>query len=82
MARAFGGRQIIAVDISEGKLENAKKMGATHTVNGSTENVPERIRVSCHPCGYGVFLILGPQLLVSAFFYLGFLFEFAHFMCL
>jgi Zn-dependent alcohol dehydrogenase len=44
MARAFGGRQIIAVDISEGKLENAKKMGATHTVNGSTENVPERIR--------------------------------------
>ncbi len=51
MARAFGGRQIIAVDISEGKLENARKMGATHTVNGSTENVPERIRVSCHPCG-------------------------------
>jgi len=44
MARAFGGRIIIAVDISDKKLENAMKMGATHTINGSTEDVPERIR--------------------------------------
>lgn len=49
MARAFGGRIIIAVDISDKKLENAMKMGATHTINGSTEDVPERIRVSHLP---------------------------------
>ncbi|KAL2651915.1 hypothetical protein R1flu_020043 [Riccia fluitans] len=44
VARAFGGRQIIAVDVSEKALTNAKKMGATHTVNASSENVVDRIR--------------------------------------
>eukprot|EP00249_Psilotum_nudum_P000409 c11945_g1_i1 orf=173-1417(+) len=44
MARAFGGCQIIAIDIDDKKLESAKKLGATHTINGTKENVPEKIR--------------------------------------
>ena len=35
---------LIAVDIDDGKLEVAKKFGATHTINSKTENVEERIR--------------------------------------
>lgn len=48
VARAFGGRQVIAVDVNEKKLENATKMGATHTVNASSESVVDRIRVWIH----------------------------------
>jgi Zn-dependent alcohol dehydrogenase len=44
VARAFGGRIVIGVDISDKKLEMAKQMGATHTINASTEDVPQRIR--------------------------------------
>jgi Zn-dependent alcohol dehydrogenase len=44
VSRAFGGRIVIGVDISDGKLEMAKQMGATHTINASKEDVPERIR--------------------------------------
>jgi len=46
VARAFGGRIVIGIDISDKKLEMAKQMGATHTINASTEDVPERVRVS------------------------------------
>ena len=35
---------LIAVDIDDGKLEVAKKFGATCTINSKTENVEERIR--------------------------------------
>ena len=35
---------LIAVDIDDGKLEVAKKFGATHTINSRNENVEERIR--------------------------------------
>jgi threonine dehydrogenase-like Zn-dependent dehydrogenase len=35
---------LIAVDIDDGKLEVAKKFGATYTINSKTENVEERIR--------------------------------------
>lgn len=45
VARAFGGRIVIGVDISDKKLEMAKQMGATHTINAAKEDVPERIRV-------------------------------------
>ena len=48
VARAFGGRIVIGVDISDKKLEMAKQMGATHTVNATKEDVPERIRVSLY----------------------------------
>lgn len=44
LARAFGGRKVIAVDITDKKLEKAKALGATHTVNGAKENVPEKIK--------------------------------------
>jgi len=35
IARAFGAGQIIAVDVRDDKLEAAKGLGATHTVNAS-----------------------------------------------
>lgn len=34
------------MDINDKKLEKAKALGATHTVNGAKENVPEKIKVS------------------------------------
>ncbi|MEM1274368.1 MAG: NAD(P)-dependent alcohol dehydrogenase [Pseudomonadota bacterium] len=42
-ARAVGCTQIIAVDLVEHRLDIAQKMGATHTINGGTENAVERI---------------------------------------
>jgi Zn-dependent alcohol dehydrogenase len=36
--RCFGAYPIIAVDVIEQKLEQAKKFGATHTINGSNED--------------------------------------------
>ena len=44
MARAFGASQVIAVDIRGDKLEKALEMGATHAVNGATEDAPARVR--------------------------------------
>jgi succinate semialdehyde reductase (NADPH) len=35
VAHAFGAAQIIAVDILDDKLEMARRLGATHTVNGA-----------------------------------------------
>ena len=37
-------RQIIAVDINEGKLEFAMKFGATHSVNPSQQDAVERVK--------------------------------------
>ena len=48
---------MIAVDISDKKLEKAKELGATHTVNGLKENVPERIKVNDYPSSF--FLVGG-----------------------
>lgn len=45
IARAFGASEIIAVDIQDDKLQNAKTMGATHTINASNVDVAEKIRV-------------------------------------
>jgi S-(hydroxymethyl)mycothiol dehydrogenase len=39
-----GATTIVAVDVDERKLERATSFGATHTVNGTTEDVVERIR--------------------------------------
>lgn len=41
-ARILGCKQIIAVDINDGKLEIAKKCGATETVNSLNENPVEK----------------------------------------
>lgn len=43
-ARLAGAAKIIAVDIDDRKLETAKKMGATHTVNSRTSDPVEAIR--------------------------------------
>jgi len=43
-ARLVGAEPIIAVDIMQGKLDYARKFGATHTVNSSDENPVERIK--------------------------------------
>ena len=43
-APLFGPANIIAIDILPNRLEMAKKMGATHVINGKEENVVERVR--------------------------------------
>jgi alcohol dehydrogenase len=43
-AHAAGARQIIAVDLSDDKLEHARILGATHTVNASRADAMEHIR--------------------------------------
>jgi S-(hydroxymethyl)glutathione dehydrogenase/alcohol dehydrogenase len=43
-ARMVGARQIIAVDVHEQKLEDARLFGATHVVNSSTMDPVEGVR--------------------------------------
>jgi alcohol dehydrogenase len=43
-AQAAGARQIIAVDLSERKLEQARALGATHTVNAGDADAIEQVR--------------------------------------
>lgn len=43
-AYAAGARQIIAVDLSEDKLAQARELGATHTVNAGAADAMEQIR--------------------------------------
>ena len=43
-ARVAGARQIVAVDLSDAKLELARSLGATHTFNATTADTTEKIR--------------------------------------
>ena len=43
-AKAFGASEIIVVDLFEKRLEFAKKMGATHVINGKEEDVIARVK--------------------------------------
>ncbi|KAK7399321.1 hypothetical protein VNO78_10503 [Psophocarpus tetragonolobus] len=43
IARAFGASDIIAVDVQDEKLQKAKILGATHTVNSAKEDPIEKI---------------------------------------
>ena len=43
-AKLVGARQIIAVDVHDHKLEDARAFGATDVVNSSTENAVEAVR--------------------------------------
>ncbi|RNG16664.1 S-(hydroxymethyl)mycothiol dehydrogenase [Streptomyces botrytidirepellens] len=43
-SRLAGAAKIIAVDVDDRKLEQARSLGATHTVNGKTTDVVEAIR--------------------------------------
>ena len=44
VARAFGASPIIAIDVRDDKLEAARELGATHVVNGATEDVLARVQ--------------------------------------
>ncbi|KAJ6805516.1 putative alcohol dehydrogenase [Iris pallida] len=44
IARAFGASEIIAVDVQDEKLNNARTLGATHTINALKEDVPDKIK--------------------------------------
>ncbi|XP_058097719.1 uncharacterized protein LOC131242835 [Magnolia sinica] len=44
IARAFGASEIIAVDVQDDKLHNAKMLGATHTINAAKENAVDKIK--------------------------------------
>jgi alcohol dehydrogenase len=43
-ARAAGARHIVAVDLSDAKLDLAKSLGATHTFNAGNPGCQEQIR--------------------------------------
>lgn len=43
IARAFGASDIIAVDIQDEKLQKAKTLGATHTINSAKEDPIQKI---------------------------------------
>ena len=43
-AQAAGARQIIAIDLAAGKLQMARTLGATHTVNAGDTDALEQIR--------------------------------------
>lgn len=42
--RAFGIKNIVGVDLSERRLEIARKSGATHTINAGTHNSADELR--------------------------------------
>ena len=44
VAKAFGASPIVAIDVRDDKLEATRALGATHTINGATEDVAARIR--------------------------------------
>jgi succinate semialdehyde reductase (NADPH) len=44
VARAFGARQIIAVDVRDDQLAAARELGATHAVNAAGEDPVARVR--------------------------------------
>lgn len=43
-AKLTGPKHLIVIDMVQSKLDLAKKYGATHTINGSSEDVQESIR--------------------------------------
>jgi Zn-dependent alcohol dehydrogenase len=50
-ARMAGADEIIAVDVQPKKLELAKAVGATHTIDGSQPDVPEAVRQAANNRG-------------------------------
>ncbi|MFM7860948.1 MAG: zinc-binding dehydrogenase [Candidatus Nanopelagicaceae bacterium] len=63
-ARLAGAKTIIAVDISDEKLALAKKLGATHTVNGQMEDPVAAIKKICGGADY-VFEASGREATIS-----------------
>lgn len=46
-----GAHPIVAIDLQESRLALAKKVGATHTINGSVTDLADQIRSVCPPNG-------------------------------
>jgi succinate semialdehyde reductase (NADPH) len=69
IARAFGAGQIIAIDIQDDKLEAAKGLGATHTVNAAQGDVIAAVQSLTDGLGVDVAIeALGrPETVVNAF---------------
>jgi S-(hydroxymethyl)glutathione dehydrogenase/alcohol dehydrogenase len=69
MARAFGAGEIIAVDIRDDKLEAARGLGATQTVNAAQEDAVAAVRALTNGRGVDVAIeALGrPETVVHAF---------------
>lgn len=69
MARAFGAGQIIAVDVRDDKLEAARGLGATHTVNATQGNPVAAVNALTDGQGVDVAIeALGrPETVVNAF---------------
>ncbi len=68
IARAFGASPIIAIDVRDDKLAAARDLGATHVVNGTIEDVVQRVREMTDGRGVDVaFEALGrPETFVQA----------------
>lgn len=69
LARAFGASPIVAVDVREDKLEAARQLGATHTVDASKADVAAAVAECTDGRGVDVaFEALGrPETVVQAF---------------
>lgn len=69
LAKAFGAPVIVAIDVKAEKLDAARRLGATHTVDASTENVADAILDITGGRGVDVaFEALGrPETVVQAF---------------
>lgn len=69
LAKVFGASEIIAVDVRDEKLEAARRIGATHTINASTTDVLEVVRHCTRGRGVDVaFEALGrPETIAQAF---------------
>jgi threonine dehydrogenase-like Zn-dependent dehydrogenase len=69
-AKVAGATTIIAVDVDDRKLEQAKKFGATHTINSKTEDAVEKIRE--YTGGFGADVVVEavgrPETYEQAFF--------------
>ena len=68
--KVAGATTIIAVDVDDRKLEQAKKFGATHTINSKTEDAVEKIRADTS--GFGADVVVEavgrPETYEQAFF--------------
>ena len=68
--KVAGAPTIIAVDVDDRKLEQAKKFGATHTINSKTEDAVEKIRE--YTGGFGADVVVEavgrPETYEQAFF--------------
>jgi succinate semialdehyde reductase (NADPH) len=69
LARRFGARRVIAVDVAADKLEVARRLGATDVVDGSAGDAVARVRELTGGAGVDVsFEALGrPQTVAQAF---------------